>query len=118
MKTIKQTNQKKQTKEENTYAKQLGNIREHISKAVIIGLSNILGVEMIISFSRQFKGNQPKSGYNLNVTKTSIQFKCDEQTHSINSSKSSESVRVKMMKNFTDRVGVKCLYRLRHNKVA
>ena len=91
MKTIKQTNQKKQTKEENTYAKQLGNIREHISKAVIIGLSNILGIEMIISFSRQFKGNQPKSGYNLNVTKTSIQFKCDEQTHSINSSKSSES---------------------------
>ena len=31
---------------------------------------------------------------------------------------SDKSIRVKMMKNFTDRVGVKCLYRLRHNKVA
>ena len=31
---------------------------------------------------------------------------------------SDKSVRVKWYKSFTDRVGGKCLYRLRHNKVA
>lgn len=31
---------------------------------------------------------------------------------------SDKSVRVKWYKSLEDRVGVKCLYRLRHNKVA
>lgn len=64
--------QPKQTQEENTIAKRIGKSREYTSNAVIIGLSNILGIDLTIGFSPVQNGKEFILGYNLIVSKCSI----------------------------------------------
>ena len=67
---MKQITNKYQTKEQNTLCKQLGEIREHLSNAVIIGLSNFFGVELQLKVPLLQK--EPKALHNLIVEKASI----------------------------------------------
>ena len=62
----------KQTREENTRLRHRGEIREHISNGVIIGLANIFSVSMNIKVPKLKDGKKPETFHNLIVENASI----------------------------------------------